>query len=203
MNLPYSLKDITVEKYQEVAPLLTEMDLDKWIQVMAILSSKTIEEVEDIDTKDFRRYKSQLSFLVCETQTLIKKFIWIGGSLYRGTNNAEDLNTSQIVAIKTFLNQGGAIEQLHNLSPCCYRKLTLKGWKFNGDDHIKLSKAFLKKPAGDILPIVFFCSKVLLNSIQDSETYSNSLKIVKDRMEEINLAILDGSFSITGGGTLQ
>lgn len=211
MKLPKSHKDIPVSKYQEIYPHLqlalnSEIEmirLDEWVNIISILSGLMVDQVEDLDYKDVKAAKTQLSFLTQDNPQFVKKFIWVKGSLYKGTNNAEDLNTSQIVAIKTFLSQGGTVEQLHNVAPCCYKKLTWKGWKFNGSNHKELSEAFLSKPVSDVLPLVFFCSKVLLTLILDSEHYSNSLKIISRRMEEVNQAILEGSFLNTGDGTLQ
>ena len=203
MKLPKSLKDITLEEYQGIVPLLKDTDIDKWISIIAILSGKSNTEIEDIDTGVFKQYRSQLQFLLEPSGQLVKKHVWINGSLYRGTNNADKLNTSQYVAIKTFLNDGNPYEQLHNLAPCCYKKLTWKGWKYIGEDHVKLSNAFLKKPVYDVMPLVFFCSKVLSNSMVSTEVYLQSLTLIKKRMAEVQKAISEGSFSPVGVGTLQ
>lgn len=203
MKLPNSLKDIKVKQYQTIAPLLSDLNLDTWIKIMSILSGKTTEQIEDIDTGVFKKYRKQLQFLLADKPQFVKKYLWINGSLYRGTNNADDLNTSQYVAIKTFLSQGSPVEQLHNIAPCCYKKLTLKGWKYNGDDHVKLSEAFLNKPTSDVLPLVFFCFRVLYSSTIDSEAYLEAQKVIANRMEEIHQLILDESFLNTGVGTPQ
>ena len=203
MKLPNSLKDIKVKQYQTIAPLLSDLNLDTWIKIMSILSGKTTEQIEDIDTGTFKKYRKQLQFLLADKPQFVKKYLWINGSLYKGTNNADDLNTSQYVAIKTFLSQGSPVEQLHNIAPCCYKKLTFKGWKYNGDDHVKLSEAFLNKPTSDVLPLVFFCFRVLYNSTIDSEAYLEAQKVIASRMEEIHQLILDESFLSTGVGTPQ
>jgi hypothetical protein len=203
VKLPNSLKDIKVKQYQTIAPLLSDLNLDTWIKIMSILSGKTTEQIEDIDTGVFKKYRKQLQFLLADKPQFVKKYLWINGSLYRGTNNADDLNTSQYVAIKTFLSQGSPVEQLHNIAPCCYKKLTLKGWKYNGDDHVKLSEAFLNKPTSDVLPLVFFCFRVLYSSTIDSEAYLEAQKVIANRMEEIHQLILDESFLNTGVGTPQ
>lgn len=203
VKLPKSLKDIPVKQYQLIYPLLSDLNLDTWIQIMAILSGKTTEEIEDIDTGTFKKYRKQLQFLLDDKPQLVKKFIWVNGSLYKGTNNADDLSTSQYVAIKTFLSQGSPVEQLHNIAACSYKKLTLKGWKYTGDNHVKLSEAFLNKPTSDVLPLVFFCFRVLYNSMANSEAYLEAQKVIQNRMEEIHQLILDESFSITGVGTPQ
>jgi len=203
VKLPNSLKDIKVKQYQTIAPLLSDLNLDTWIKIMSILSGKTTEQIEDIDTGVFKKYRKQLQFLLADKPQFVKKYLWINGSLYKGTNNADDLNTSQYVAIKTFLSQGSPVEQLHNIAPCCYKKLTFKGWKYNGDDHVKLSEAFLNKPTSDVLPLVFFCFRVLYNSTIDSEAYLEAQKVIANRMEEIHQLILDESFLSTGVGTPQ
>lgn len=211
MKLPNSLKDINVKQYQEIHPSIVKIKtlndpLDiaqEWCKVISILTVKHVEEIEDLDLNILKKHVKQLSFLLDESPKLIYKYLCINGSLYKGTNNAEALNTSQIIAIKTFLSQGDYIDQLHNLAPCSYKKLTWKGWKYNGDDHVKLSNAFLKKSAQDIIPVVFFCSKVLQHLIENSEAYLQSKKTIAERMDEINQLLSSGSFSITGDGTPQ
>lgn len=203
VKLPKSLKDIPVKQYQAVHPLLSDLSLDGWINIMALLSDKSTGEIEDIDTKVFKKYRKQLQFLLEDKPQYVKKYLWVNGSLYKGTNNADDLNTAQYVAIKTFLSQGSPVEQLHNLAACSYKKLTIKGWKYIGDNHVKLSDAFLNKPTSDVLPLVFFCLKVLYNSMESSEAYLQAQKIIAERMEEIHQLISEESFSITGDGMLQ
>jgi hypothetical protein len=208
VKLPRSLKDISAQQYQEIFPSIVELNkLDdvlersfKWCKIISILTIKHVDEIEDLDIKILKNHINQLSFLLDESPKLIYKHLWVNGSLYRGVNNAEQLNASQIVAIKTFLSQGNYVDQLHNLAPCCYKKLTWKGWKYNGDDHVKVSNAMIKKSAHKTLPVVFFCSKVLQYLMENSATYLSSQKIIKERMEEINQAILDGSFSNIGDG---
>jgi len=217
VKLPKSLKDIKVKQYQTIAPLLSDLNLDTWINIMSILSGKTTEQIEDIDTGTFKKYRKQLQFLLADKPQFVKKYLWINGSLYKGTNNADDLNTSQYVAIKTFLSQGSPVEQLHNIAPCCYKRFKFRhqyksgnkivtkylGFFYNGDDHVKLSEAFLNKPTSDVLPLVFFCFRVLYNSTIDSEAYLEAQKVIANRMEEIHQLILDESFLSTGVGTPQ
>jgi len=211
VKLPRSLKDITVQQYQEIHPSILKIaeltdTLEKaleWCKIISILTVKHVDEIEAIDLNILKGYIKQLSFLMEDKERLVTKFIWINGSLYKGTNNAEGLNASQVVAIKTFLSQGNYIDQMHNLAPCVYKKLTWKGWKYNGSDHIKVSNAIAKKSAYDIIPVVFFCSRVLRSLIEDSEHYSQAKKIIAERMVEISRLVLEESSLNIGDGMPQ
>lgn len=211
MKVPKSLKDITVKQYQTIAPDLKlsqttdneDLRLQAWINILSNLTGKTVDEIESLDRLEFKKYRKQLDFLLLPKPSLVTKYIWIGGSLYKATNDAYKLNTAQYVAIKTFMKDNDAIEQLHHLAACSYKKLTWKGWKYVGKDHVKLSEAFLNKSAYSVLPIVFFCSNVLLNSMENMEAYSEAERVIADRMKEINQLLLDKNFLNTGDGTLQ
>lgn len=211
MKLPKSLKDISVQQYQEIHPSILKLSeltdtLEKaleWCKIISVLTVKHVDEIEAIDLNVLKGYIKQLSFLMDDSERLITKYIWINGSLYKGTNNAEGLNASQVVAIKTFLSQGNYIDQMHNLAPCVYKKLTWKGWKYNGSDHIKVSNAIAKKSSYDIIPVVFFCSRVLRNLMEGSEHYLQAKKIIADRMVEISRQVLEESSLNIGDGTPQ
>jgi hypothetical protein len=211
VKLPKSLKEITVQQYQEIHPSILKvtelsdpLDINlEWCRIISILTVKHVDEIESLDLDVIKGYKKQLSFLLEDKERLITKFIWINGCLYKGTNNAEGLNASQVVAIKTFLSQGNYIDQMHNLAPCVYKKLTWKGWKYNGNDHIKISNKILKKSSYDIIPVVFFCSKVLKNLMESSEPYLKAKKIIQERIVEISRLALEESSLSTGVGTLQ
>ncbi len=211
MKLPKSLKDISVQQYQEIHPSILKLSeltdtLEKaleWCKIISVLTVKHVDEIEAIDLNVLKGYIKQLSFLMDDSERLITKYIWINGSLYKGTNNAEGLNASQVVAIKTFLSQGNYIDQMHNLAPCVYKKLTWKGWKYNGNDHIKVSNAIAKKSAYDIIPVVFFCSRVLRNLMEGSEHYLQAKKIIADRMVEISRQVLEESSLNIGDGMPQ
>lgn len=211
MKLPKSLKDISVQQYQEIHPSILKLSeltdtLEKaleWCKIISVLTVKHVDEIEAIDLNVLKGYIKQLSFLMDDSERLITKYIWINGSLYKGTNNAEGLNASQVVAIKTFLSQGNYIDQMHNLAPCVYKKLTWKGWKYNGSDHIKVSNAILKKSSYDIIPVVFFCSRVLRNLMEGSEHYLQAKKIIADRMVEISRQVLEESSLNIGDGMPQ
>jgi hypothetical protein len=225
VKLPKSLKDISVQQYQEIHPSILKIaeltdTLDKaleWCKIISVLTVKHIDEIEAIDLNILKGYIKQLSFLMEDKERLVTKFIWINGCLYKGTNNAEGLNASQVVAIKTFLSQGNYIDQMHNLAPCVYKKFKLKhqykaGGKiiteyckfvYEGSDHIKVSNAILKKSSYDIIPVVFFCSRVLRNLMEGSEHYLQAKKIIADRMVEISRLVLEESSLNIGDGMPQ
>lgn len=222
MKVPKSLKDITVKQYQTIAPDLKlsqttdneDLRLQAWINILSNLTGKTVDEIESLDRLEFKKYRKQLDFLLLPKPSLVTKYLWIGGSLYKATNDAYKLNTAQYVAIKTFMKDNDAIEQLHHLAACSYKRFKFKhqfkrgdkvitkycSFVYEGDRHVKLSEAFLNKSAHNVLPIVFFCSNVLLNSMENMEAYSEAEKVIAERMKEINQLLLDRSFLNTGDG---
>jgi hypothetical protein len=224
VKLPKSLKDIKVKQYQtiyndiQIANNSTGLtSIDAMVRIISFFTGHSIEYLEDLDRKVIKANIKKLSFLLADKPQLVKKYIWVNGSLYKGTNNADDLNASQIIGIKTFLSQGTAVEQLHNLAPCSYKKFKFRhqyksgntivtkylGFFYNGDDHVKLSEAFLNKPTSDVLPLVFFCFRVLYNSTVDTEAYLEAQKTIQSRMAEIHQLILDKNFLNIGAGMQQ
>ena len=203
MKLPKSYKQISTKQYQKIYPYLKDIGTDSWVQIISILGNVSTDYVEDINLKDLKKHVKQLSFLLTNNYQLVYKYVWIKGSLYKAINEADKLNTAQYISIKTFLQSGEMVDQLHNLAACSYKKLTLRGWKYKGDNHEMLANAFLDKPAHKTLPMVFFCSKVLRYWMESTEGYLNSQIVIQGRMAEINQLILDESFLITGDGTPQ
>lgn len=209
MTLPNSYKDITVEKYQEIYPtiqLVTQLEglesLDQWVKIISSLSGKSVEQVEAIELDKLKSYIKQLSFLLSNEYKLVHKHVWIKG-FYKAVNKAERLNTAQYVSIKTFLQDGKLVDNLHHIAACSYKKLTLKGWKYKGNNHDKLSEAFLKMPCHKVLPLVFFCLTIYKYWMENTEVYLSSQRIIKQREREIAELIRDPNFINIGVGTLQ
>lgn len=202
--IPKSYKQITVKQYQDIYPdikiLLTSDNTDlkavAWVSIISYLSGKSKDYVESLEISKVKALTKQLSFLVTNDYQLVKKYTWINGSLYRALNEAEKLNTAQYVSIKTFLQSGDMIEQLHNLAACSYKKLTWKGWVYDGKDHVKLAESFKAKSCHDVLPIVFFCSKVFRHWMENTGVYLKSMEILKEHIKEMQ----EANFISTGDG---
>lgn len=202
--IPKSFKDITVKDYQAIHPFVIKDDLDSWVYIVAYFLKKSIKQVEDeIEGDKLKAYFKQLSFLKTTSFPVLYKYIWIKGRLYKAVKSEKKLTAGQYVGIKTFCQQGDVIQMLPDLAACCYRKLTLKGWKYDGSIHEEIRNEMLKQPAHKILPVVFFCSKVLIYWIKDTEVYSNSQKIIAERMKELEELICAEASMIIGGGTPQ
>jgi hypothetical protein len=200
MSLPKSYKDLTIEKYQEIYPLIQGINelagleyLERWGAISLAFGHDNLQ-ISQI---------KELAFLTKNEYTLLYKHLWINGWLYRACNDVDQTNAAQILSIKTFLTQGDHIEQLHNIAACSYKKLTWRGWKYKGEGHVKLAAAFKKKSCHKVLPVVFFCFNVLKNVMLNSEAYLQSMRIIKNRMEEIRLMQLEKNFTNIGGGLPQ
>jgi hypothetical protein len=66
MNTPKSWKEINIKKYQKLHNLYKQEgldDIDLFINRLAIILDKTIEEVEQIELTDFNTFKDDLLFL--------------------------------------------------------------------------------------------------------------------------------------------
>lgn len=213
MALPYSYKDVSVEKYQEIFPtlqkILAEEDPEKkdehQIQLLAMFG------FPDLTVEKRIKALKQISFLSSNEYKLVHKHLWIKGKLYKAENNVEKLLTSQYISIKTIIQEGEVIPHLTNLAPLCYKRFKWKhkykegkvertkyfSFVYDSSDHTELSEWFKTAPCHKVLPLVFFCSIVYKHWIQNTEAYLNSQKIIKEEMKKL---LSDESFLNTGLG---
>lgn len=220
MNVPKSYKDISLSKYQEIYPILerilNESDEDKRYFIQLELLEAFGVDHKQLNIGQIAKLTKQLSFLKSNEYKLVWKYLWIKGNLYKAENNAEKLITGQYVSIKE-IAKGGLIDNLHNIAPICYKKFKwiyrykegkeskTKFFKFvyTDENHTELVEWFKTCPSNKVLPIVFFCLKVLEHSITNTQTYLKAKEIIKTRELELLDILSKENISINGDGSLQ
>lgn len=204
MKLPYSYRQITVKKYQQIHKFLKpEMEMEDWINIISILSGKPMAEVEELSLKKLKLYLRQLSFLNELPKAKPSKFIRRGFRLYKATTNAEDLNTAQYTSIKTFFMDGQGIPNLDKICSCVYSELTIKGFKYKAENFNRSCEDFSNCSIAQVYGVVFFCSIALTNLMQNSRDYLQSKQLLDQRMKDILAITLDKDFLNFGVGTQQ
>ena len=204
MKLPYSYHGITVKQYQEIHPFLKdEMELDDWVKIISILSGLTVAEVETIPIQKLKNHLIQLSFLKNAMSNKVKKRIRVGKRFYKACLDAENLNTAQYTAIKTFCTNGQTVANLDKICSCIYLKLTWKGWNYDANNFKEASEDFSKVSIADVYGVVFFCSKALTYLMENTKDYLEAKRIIQEREQEIVDMMRGGTFSIFGDGMQQ
>ena len=200
MRIPTSYKQLSVEQYQQIEPLING-NLDDQVKILSILSGLSVAEIEAIEIKKVRRYFVLLSFLKSQKWNKNpKKYLFIKGKLYRATTDAEMLNTARYVSISTLMQENKAIENLTDIGALCYEKLTWKGFKYSDKYHKELSKELKKQSIKNIYPVVFFCLRALLHLSKTSVAYLEAEKVIQERIQEIMDLIQEGILNDTGDG---
>jgi len=197
MRVPKSFNQVTVEQYQELAPIhkkvKSEADPVKyftcWANIISILTDKPIDEIQALPAEQIAKIAGELTWLDMEVKGWPSPFIFHKGRLYRARLNAKKLSPGQYIDIKSFLMHGSVSEQLHNLLAAIYVPLSLKGFVYKGENHERTANAMKSVRVGKIAPTVFFYSKALKASIETIRQYG--IRLAQEKMKESDEALME------------
>jgi hypothetical protein len=160
MKLP-SWKDITVEKYQFVNEIYKQEgeDIDKVINVLAVLLDSTPKEIGNLSIPNFHRLSSYVNAL-CQNipQSEPKKWIKANGKRYYVNYNVESHRLAQYIEVQHFL-KGGLIDNLHLIMASVVQpsRFFIKQ-KNDSNKHQEIAQDLLKANFIDLYNSgVFFC----------------------------------------------
>lgn len=195
MKLPVSYNHITVRQYQSIQPLLIDkMTLDDKISVLARLSGKTVEYIENLKINTLKKYFILISYLTEYPKSKLRKYLFIKGKLFKADTEADNLTTAQYCSIKTFCEGGKQIENLDKICAVVYKRLTWKGWRNDVKNFDKDCEMFKEIGLGKVYGVVFFCSIVLTYLMENTEDYLKAQQVIKEREQEVMNIILEGNF---------
>ncbi len=226
MRLPRSWKDITVEEYQTIYPILYAESETDWDFIISFFTGKTLEQVQALDRKFWlyiymtllflkKPIKEQVSCSYFKTGFLKaihynpkpKKLLRLNGKIFKASSGVDEINAYRLTTIKTLLKEKQLHEVLPDLCALTYEENTKKwfGFKFEYFRYNHDKNAFLFKdaPMSVAYPVVFFCLEVLRNWTLNTPDYLESQMIVEDRMKEIEEMILSTDIESIGLGNLQ
>lgn len=210
MNIPTSWCNITIEQYLSVDDILKQKDkpqLERDIEMLAILLNCSVEHVEDMGIEDFREAIKKISFLFEPIPNFkIPVDFKIDDVVYSFDPITPIKTFGQFVDISTFTNDPDMNTQnMHNILAClCVEK---DGYKRS--NHREKAELFYKKMTMDkALPIAVFFCEVFRKSLPIIQDYL--VKEVKKNMTEANQILMEemrkaGRKDIlsNGDGTLQ
>lgn len=168
-------------------------ELDRIVKKMAIVSGKSIEQVE---VMDINYIKEKISFLNNVPQSLpFKKRLRIGFKVYKPTLTLQDIQVNQLVDFYALYK---AEAPLNDLLAVIY-----KCGKYDSKNHAYLSAKMLNQKIKNVLGVVFFslsyynkCEKTINQYLEKSS------KQVEMLMKEIQTDKEFQDFLSSGGGSI-
>jgi hypothetical protein len=147
-------QNITVGQYQDLYSLIkADIDpLDKEVQCIAMLSNRTIEQVESLPLDKYKALRLATTWVLNEPPKgkPIKSF-----GKYRFIRKVQDLDTGRYISLQSFL-QMDLIDNLHNLTACIVKP---KWGKYDGAKHEQYANDCRNAPFLALYQtMLFFCN---------------------------------------------
>lgn len=190
-----TFEDLTIKQYIKLVELdKQDLDaLDKAIHQMAIITNKSISEIELMDVN---YVKSKIACLKrIPTEIAFKKSIWIGFKKYTPSVNLVNTQVNQLTDFYSLYKNEAPINELLAV---IYKP---KNGKYTADNHSYVANKMLNKRVGDVLGAVFFslsyykkCEKLI------NQYLENSQQIISQVMTEITTDKEFQAFLNTGDG---
>jgi hypothetical protein len=184
---------ITVEQYQLIMQVIgSDMDeLDKEINVCAMLSGKTPTDIDAMSLEDYTNLKRRVSFVYGKPPEGKPRTAWKG---YRFIYDIGKINAGRFVSVNTFM-AGGIVENLHNLAACIIKPVF---GKYKAEHHEKYAEAMKQAPLVSILSsCVFFCKlfeKSVLALVEQAENQTEMTSENRTKLIHLKKG-LDGLFT--------
>jgi hypothetical protein len=192
-------EDLTVQQYIEISKLDKEPPIDEIdklnieVKKMAIITGKSIEDVELMDV---RYVKEKISFLKNVPQSLpFKKRLRIGFKIYKPSVMLQEIQPNQLI---DFYSLYKAEAPLNDLLAVIYKK-----GKYHAKDHADLSAKMLNQKIGNVLGAVFFsldyykkCEKLITEYLMKNQ------ELLAQTMDEIQNDKEFQDFLNTGAGSI-
>ena len=178
MKLPKNFGDLTVKQYQQSSKILKDDvdQLDKWVNILACLSGKSVDFIESNTTTQIGKWFQQISFFNNpEVSESWPKRIRVGFRFYVPVINNEDLTAGQLIALNHYETREEPIQYLHEMLACIYVPMAWNGKAktYNAKLHKQVSTDMLKVKLKDVYGFLMFKKKVLERSFSVTETYMN------------------------------
>lgn len=188
--MPTNWNQITVGNFIhlcEIQAAKYEHAIDMDINIIALLTERTIDEVNEMNLLELKKEVGKLKFMEKLPKEKIQSAFYVKGQMYDVCLDMTKLTGAQVVDIQHFFEKGkeNPITQAHNLLACLCRKrkwLLLPG-KYDGKGHSEVASAIFLNLTMDIAyPILLFFSKVGNSLLPDIQNYL-ILRVAKMRQQ--------------------
>jgi len=198
MKLATSWKQITLKTFSELDAIIRNNALqtsEKDIEILSLLSGKSIEEIHALPFKTKNKYLTQISFL--NKLEIIKEkvpaYFMIKRRIFRLTLNATELNGGQYIDLMNFLKDPDATTRnIHNVLAIIAlpMKFGLIKTKYSGKKHAPRAKFFYENmPVSIAYPIlVFFCNLFAYLTIATADYLKTE---TRKKMNQISMEMQD------------
>lgn len=188
-------EDLTVQQYISLAKLPKDLEpLDKIANEMAIVTGKSLEEVELMDVNYIM---SKIAFLKqVPTDLDFKRKLRIGFKYYSPSVDLTNISVSQMVDFYSLYKNEA---QLNELLAVIYRPTN---GTYHASNHSYVANKMLSKRIGDVLGAVFFslkfynqCEKLIQEYLEKNQ------QLLAQTMDEIQNDKEFQDFLSSGGGS--
>lgn len=185
-----SWSSITLGQYQGVYKIMkSDMEeLDKQLNITALLLNKTPYEIENLSVSDFNKTAKELAFVFTEKIPVIqaKKIIKTAKNRYAINYDVSKYSVRQYVETKHFLTSD-FIDNIHLILASNVEKVKYKVFKSknSGEDHRKVAEDLLNAKFIDVYhSTLFFCQllKASINGIADYLEKMTSMRLKNERI---------------------
>ena len=189
VTIPTSWKDISIETYIKLRPVLTveQESITKIINILCVLTGKKREVIKDVSLSDYHILIKKMSFVNTEIPKAVKnKRIKVGEQWYEWKLDAKNMLFGEYISVMEIMqkstdNDEAIFDNLHKLLTTICRPIQKKYglfWKpikMDGEMIRKTSNNFYQNMSiADAYPvIVFFCSH-----------YPELMKVIKTSLNE-------------------
>jgi len=188
--IPFDFNTLTVRQYQVLNEIFdSEAELlDKQINAIAYLLGRSTIWVESLPLDKFKYYAGQLTFIKQPNiNTKIKKYVFVGGVLFKAETEFEKLLAGQYIDLKELAKDGSGVKNLHKLLACIYKPVFFKY------DHKKCSEIMLNAKLGKVYGLLFFCTNELerlndyiLTSLEEAnKTIAEAMNEMRTELEAL------------------
>ena len=195
-------KDITVEQYQRIVPILDEeqsTELDKLVRMIAAITGKTEQEIDGWALKELNQYRFLFKL---DFPNVIPKYIKANGKKYKFVHEIQKMPAARYVESKAFL-QDGLIANLHKIMASCVLPMrkTLWGYevaKYDAGEHERYAEDMKQAPFTEVYNACLFFCLLFANWMKSSQTYLMQDMVQVMTPEEIE--VLSQSLTVTLDG---
>lgn len=165
-----SYKEMTLQMYEHLSKIAGSDtdDIDKQIQMVSVLTGKSVKEVEDLPISEYHSLAKKTVFLMREpaVEQIKSNTVKINERVYVITNDVTKITTAQYIDFQEYMKQG------KNLANVLSTLLVPKGEKYGEADFLEVKKDIERLPICTALGLnAFFLqrfAKLIANTLHCS-----------------------------------